>query len=154
MRNRWLLVSMAWLASPGGCVATPPAMPGVSPETPPPAAAGSEIRLQAGQEAAVAGADFRIAFAGVDGDSRCAKGETCVWEGNAAVRLTITGASGKQALTMHTSRRSGPDHATHRGWTIRLVALEPQPIIGRAIEPAEYVATLSIEPGDSGPAAR
>jgi hypothetical protein len=154
MRNRWLLVSMAWLATASGCAATPPPAPDVSPVTPPPVSAGAEIPLQVGQEAAVEGANFRIAFAGVDGDSRCAKGETCVWEGNAAVRLTITGESGTEVLTLHTSRRSGPDYATYGGWAIRLVALEPQPIAGRTIEPGEYVATLRVEHGDPGTAAR
>jgi hypothetical protein len=154
MRNRWLLVTMAWLATAGGCAATPPPTPGASPATAPDAAAGAEIRLQVGQDAAVAGADFRIAFAGVDDDSRCAKGETCVWEGSAAVRLTVAGASGTQALTLHSSRRSGPNLATYGGSVIRLVALEPQPITGRAIEPAEYAVTLRVVRGDSGPDTR
>ena len=108
MHARSLIVPIAWLATIGGCAATPPQAPAASAEATQPEAADVEIRLQAGQEIEVDGADLRISIAGVDSDSRCAKGETCVWEGSAAVRLAITGASGTQQLTLHTSPRTGP----------------------------------------------
>ena len=88
-----------------------------------------------------------MTFAAVDADSRCPKGETCFWEGSATVRLTATSKSGAKDLILHTSPRSGPDSATHAGWTVTLASLEPYPVAGRTIEQADYVVTLRVTQG-------
>jgi hypothetical protein len=139
-------VAMACLAAFAGCAATPAAAPGSSVGAAPPAPA-TEVRLQAGQSTRVEAAAFDIAFTGVAADSRCAKGETCIWEGSATVKLTVTGAAGALELALHTTPKSGPSAAAYGEWTIGLVALEPFPIVGREIAPDTYVATLSIGRG-------
>jgi hypothetical protein len=147
----------ACLAAFAGCAATPAAAAGDAPvKTPPPA--GAELRLAAGQSTRVDAASLAIAFKGVAADSRCAKGETCIWEGSATVQLTVTGNEGARDLELHTAARAGPDSAAYGGWTIRLVTLEPVPISGREIAPDSYVVTLGIERGatdaESGTATR
>jgi hypothetical protein len=144
-------VAMACLAAFAGCAATPAVAPGATTGAAPagsaPTPAGTEIRLQAGQSTRVDAASLEIAFTGVAADSRCAKGETCIWEGSATVQLTVTGAEGARELVLHTAARSGPSAAAYGEWAIRLVALEPFPVVGREIAPDAYVATLGIQRG-------
>ena len=103
-------------------------------------------------EIEVDGADLRISHCRAwTADSRCAKGETCIWEGSAAVRLASR-ALGRAGVELHTSPGPGLSAAVYEGWSIRLVALEPFPVVGREIAPEEYVATLRVERGDSGAA--
>jgi hypothetical protein len=156
MCARLLTVSMAVLAAACGCAATPTPTPGMAPAEPPAAepvaTATTEVRLQVGESAPVDGEGFQVTFDAVEGDSRCAKGETCVWEGSATVRLSLTGAAGNQSMALQTSRRAGPDAAAYGDWAIRVVALEPVPVRGRAIAPSAYVVTLRIERGAGDPA--
>ena len=151
MKARARFVAMACLAAFAGCAATPAAAPGATPGTAPagaaPTAAGTEIRLQAGQSTRVDAASLEIAFTGVAADSRCAKGETCIWEGSATVHLTVMGAEGARELDLHTAARSGPSAAAYGEWAIHLVALEPFPVVGRGIAPDAYVATLRVAHG-------
>ena len=51
--------------------------------------AGASVRLESGEQ--------MIVFEKVEGDSRCPKGVTCVWEGDAAVRLSI-GPAGEMRM--------------------------------------------------------
>src|SRR5262245_14867909 len=101
-----------------------------------------EVRIGVGQSLTRGGLEIR--FDSVASDSRCPKGETCVWEGDANVVLAVH-EQGEPAtpLELHTSAK-GPAESTHRGWTMRLVSLEPYPRTGRAMDPAAYVATLMI----------
>ncbi|MGH8252304.1 MAG: hypothetical protein ACREVI_16695 [Steroidobacteraceae bacterium] len=110
-------------------------------------AAGGEVRLQAGQSTTMESPAMKLTFEGVESDSRCPKGEACIWEGDAVLRLTVTSATAAQAFELHTSPRQGPDAAGYDGWSIRLVALEPLPVTGRAIAREAYVATLHVERG-------
>ena len=139
-------VAMACLAAFAGCAATPAAPPG-APVGDAPLPPASEVRLHAGQSTRVEAAAFDIAFTGVAADSRCAKGENCIWEGSATVQLTVTGADGARELVLHTAARSGPSAAAYGEWTIGLVTLEPFPIVGREIAPDAYIVTLSIGRG-------
>lgn len=110
-------------------------------------AVGGEVRLQAGQSTTMESPAMKLTFEGVESDSRCPKGEACIWEGDAVLLLTVTSATGAQAFELHTSPRKGPDAVGYEGWSIRLVALEPLPITGRAIAREAYVATLRVERG-------
>ena len=146
MDARTGFVATACLAAFAGCAATPASAPG-APVGDAPVPPATEIRLQAGQSTRVEAAALDIAFTGVAADSRCAKGETCIWEGSATVQLTVTGAGGARETALHTAAMSGPSAAVYGEWTIGLVALEPFPIVGREIAPDAYVVTLSIGRG-------
>lgn len=156
MRARQIVAWMTFLAVACGCAATPTPTPGMAPAEPPVpepvATARTEVRLQVGESAPLEDAGIQVTFDAVEGDSRCAKGETCVWEGSATVRLSVTGAAGSQSFALQTSRRAGPDVAAYGDWAIRIVALEPVPVQGREAAPSAYVVTLRIERGAGDPA--
>lgn len=111
------------------------------------AVADENFRLQVGQSAAVEGRALEVLFEAVVTDSRCPKGEACVWEGDAIVRLSVQGVDGVEArLELHTASK-GPASAGHGGWSVHLVALEPHPVTGRVIPQAAYVVTLRVVRG-------
>jgi hypothetical protein len=105
---------------------------------------GPTLRLAVGESADAGDGALRIAFGGVENDSRCGKGETCIWEGSAAVTLSIAGASGTQDFLLQTSPAAGPVAASVDGWAVGLVKLEPLPVAGRSTSPADYVVTLAV----------
>jgi hypothetical protein len=131
-------LALVLLAASGGCANAPAAGTRVAPD--------EEFRLSVGQSADLQGQALAISFEGVESDSRCPKGEACVWEGDAAVRVMITSGSRSEERVLHTSAKGGPKAAGYEGWTVELVALEPPPVKGRNTAP-EYVATLRLTRG-------
>jgi hypothetical protein len=106
--------------------------------------------LQIGQSALASSENLQVDFLAVTEDSRCGKGETCVWEGDGSVRIALQIAGGARAEhELHTNSRmqAAVDVAN---FSIGLVALNPPAISGRAIERSEYVATFRIVRGSSG----
>lgn len=113
-------------------------------------ALGENFTLSVGQSTVVDGAALEIAFQAVTNDSRCPKGEACIWEGDATVCIWVQPAAGtKEKFVLHTSskRASVTDFGD---WSIRLVALDPYPITGRSISQTDYVVTLQVTRGASG----
>lgn len=139
MPSYMFLVTLTLLGAAGGCAgSTGAAMSAV---------AGENFRLGVGQSTVVDGQALEIGFAGVPQDSRCPKGEACIWEGDATVRIWVQAAAGaKVGRELHTSSRS-PGAADYEGWSIRLVALDPYPVTGRSIAQADYVVTLQVTRG-------
>ncbi len=102
-----------------------------------------EVVLRPGQEIVV-DAVFRVLFSEVLEDSRCPVGVSCVWEGNAAVRIGLTlGTGPTHPFTLHTSQQ--PRSAEHGGYRVTLVKVEPVPVAGSAIDPGAYRVTLRVE---------
>lgn len=113
------------------------------------ATAEGSVRIQIGQRISVEGGALEIAFQAVTSDSRCPKGENCVWEGEAVVALAVrSGSLPEVQLELHSSAK-GPSVGTYQEWNIRLSAVEPYPVTGRAIRHADYVATLVVDRGQS-----
>lgn len=113
-------------------------------------ALGEEFALAAGEAARVRGEALTVRFESVPADSRCGKGEQCVWEGDATVRLSLQkGSEAPKTLDLHTSKRarsseSSQSSAAVDAYSVRLVGLEPQRVSGKTIDPADYVATLAV----------
>ena len=108
-------------------------------------ALAERFSLRVGESAVVEAEALELGFQGVPNDSRCPKGDKCIWEGDAAVQVWVRRASeAKEQRELHTSAR-GPADAGFKAWTIRLVALDPYPISGMAIRQADYVATLEVD---------
>lgn len=106
--------------------------------------AGTAFQLKPGQVAALRDGRLRLGFDAVTGDSRCPKGEKCVWAGDATLRLWIEPRGGAREMReLHTSPR-GAQALPVLGQELRLLALDPYPVSGKAIAPADYVATLSL----------
>ena len=110
-------------------------------------ALGAQFQLRVGQSAIVVRKVLKLGFETVAADSRCGKGETCVWEGDAIVRLWLQGVDGsKQRRELHSASRLGST-ATFESYTIRLITLDPTRIAGHSIPPAAYLATLVVTRG-------
>jgi transposase len=105
------------------------------------------FQLRVGQSAHIGNTDVIVGFDAVSSDSRCGKGEVCVWEGDAIVLVWLQLAGGaKEERALHTRLKSGTT-ARFDQYSITLLALHPTAISGRAIEQAEYVANLQVVKG-------
>ena len=101
-----------------------------------------QVRL--GHSAMVTGVALVIGFEAVTSDSRCPKGEVCVWEGDATVRIWLQpGAGAKDVRDLHTSSKQS-SAANFGEWSVRLLALDPYPVTGRMVQQADYVVTLLV----------
>jgi hypothetical protein len=77
-------------------------------------------------------------------DSRCPANARCVWEGDAAVTLSIVTKGEKpERVLVHTSGRFAQD-ARYRGYTVRLVALAPEPPGDGRVDQSAYRATVLV----------
>lgn len=105
---------------------------------------GSPFKLNAGRQVTVA--RLRIKFAAVTADSRCPSDVTCVWAGNAAVRLDVsTNRSNGRSLTLNTGHTSSlTNEAQYQGYDLTLVDLSPYPRSDRQTAAGDYVVTLLV----------
>jgi hypothetical protein len=99
---------------------------------------GREFSLRPGQSATVDGLVIR--FAEVRGDSRCPVDVQCVWEGDATVVVTVSGATQE----LHTARRFATS-VTIDGHRLELRRLEPPPRSQVKIQPGEYRALFVVD---------
>ncbi len=105
------------------------------------------FQLRIGRSTVIAGESLEIGFEAVSADSRCGKGEVCVWEGDAVVQVWLRHTGGSsQALVLHTAARQ-PGAAVAGDYGVRLLALDPLRMSGHAIATADYVATLTVTRG-------
>ena len=110
---------------------------------------GKELSLQAGETAKAGDSGLRLGFDGVSADSRCPKGEQCVWAGDATARVWLQqGAGARQALELHTGLGAAQAPSV-LGYEVRLLRLDPYPITGKPIANADYIATLRLVRGSS-----
>lgn len=106
---------------------------------------GREFKLRPGQQASLKGTKLRITFMNVGEDSRCPKDVTCVWAGNAAVRLWITSGRSGTSLTLNTAKsQSLSNEAEYKGYKLTLVDLSPYPRSNHKIAKSDYRATLLV----------
>jgi hypothetical protein len=115
-----------------------------------PVIAGEEFTLAVGDSARIGDSELVLMFDGVSEDSRCPRNVTCVWEGNARVRLKLREYSHMDAravevldenVELNTSSRFVQRWKLPVGWLV-LRGLGPQVPID---DPKNYVATLCIE---------
>jgi hypothetical protein len=118
---------------------------GESPTQPRRASLDQPFELQPGQTALVGNEDLRVTFEKVSEDSRCPTGATCVWEGDAAAKLTVVqGTQEKSSLELHTSRRFSTE-ARYLRYRVVLEAVAPHPKLGTPIEAPSYRVTLTVK---------
>jgi hypothetical protein len=137
----------------GACSLAPPAQPAR-------AEPGQTFSLKVGESVRTEGA-WEIGFEGVAADSRCPKGERCVWAGDATVRVWLKKAGGARTTSeLHTApnvpgapNAPGALNADAPRIALRLVRLDPPALAGRAIAQGDYVATLALERDAPGAAA-
>src|SRR5688500_12293320 len=87
---------------------------------------GQTFDLPAGQTARVGSGGLLVGFRGVAADSRCPVNVTCVWAGDAELRIQVTiGRMAWTSLALHTGVE--PRSARFREHTITVVGLKPEP---------------------------
>jgi len=86
-----------------------------------------------------------VTFETVEEDSRCPVNMTCVWAGDAIVRIRVDARNTKPSLyTLHTSERSTRE-ISHAGVLLRLISLAPLPTPDGPPRSDDYRLTLSVQ---------
>lgn len=99
---------------------------------------GEDFTLKVGQEATFADKEFVITFKKILEDSRCPKGVTCVWSGNAQILIQFN----EKEFQINT--HIDPETLPVGDYKITLTALDPYPRDKVKIEPENYAATFII----------
>jgi hypothetical protein len=107
---------------------------------------GRPFKLRVGQQVTLRGERLGIKFAAVEGDSRCPSDVTCVWAGNAAVRLDVSvNRRHVKSMTLNTSKGSSfVGEQEYQGYKVKLVDLSPYPRSDLKIAAGDYVVTLLV----------
>jgi hypothetical protein len=103
------------------------------------------VVLAPGESTSVPGVGTTIRFTGVTNDSRCPGDATCIWGGDAIVRIVViaAGTAASAAYDLHTADLKPVQHGDLT--TIALETLTPYPFASLGpIKPGDYRATLRI----------
>ena len=106
---------------------------------------GREFNLKVGERVTIKGTKLRIRFVAVENDSRCPSDVTCVWAGNAAVRLELGSGRSSKMVTLNTSNSpSFVGEIEYQGYKVKLVGVSPYPRSDKKIAKRDYRATLLV----------
>jgi hypothetical protein len=104
----------------------------------------SEFSLAAGQVAELKGEQITLQFEGIQDDSRCPKGATCIWQGRVSSILQISdnGSSSKIALIEPgLSDQHGKNRYKQYEFTSHV---QPYPELGKKISSEDYRLFLTV----------
>jgi hypothetical protein len=101
---------------------------------------GRAFEMKIGETVSVG--DLRLTFRGVENDSRCPIDAVCVWAGDAEIALRIEQGSQAAVAALHTTL--DPKKTEWNGYTVQLVSLAPATRASKAIDPADYRATILV----------
>lgn len=101
-----------------------------------------EFKLKIG-ESAKASEGLKIEFDSVTEDSRCPKGVTCVWAGNAKILLKVKKDAGK-AADVELNTNINPKTSRYLEYELSLKELKPYPESNAAIKSSDYEVTLTV----------
>ena len=107
------------------------------------------IAIPYGEAIVVPGTILEVGFQALLADSRCASDVVCIWEGEGRVELGLTMGDGPTVPVELNTR--GLRTATHGGYTITLVELDPYPVSTRPLMPEDYVVRVRVRAGASQP---
>ena len=102
--------------------------------SPPGAPVADTLRVELGKSAAAAGGGVVVMFAARLADSRCPANVTCVWTGDAAVRVVARAGGTSVDRVLHTGLE--PQSLTVDRYTVTVVGLLPYPGSGVEGTPA------------------
>ena len=103
---------------------------------------GDTLTLKVGQQRTAPNSKLRIKFISVIEDSRCPVGANCIWEGNAKIRVQVTGQRSTKVFEFNTTL--GPKGDMLDGWAITLEELIPVPRADRKNNFKRYTATFKV----------
>lgn len=102
-----------------------------------------EFKLKIGESAKAPRDGLKVEFDSVATDSRCPKGVTCVWAGNAKVLLKVTKDGGKpESVELNTN--TNPKTSRYLEYELTLKELKPYPESDTTIKSSDYEATLTV----------
>ena len=137
-----LAFGVAAAVSTANCATAPPDPS--PPETVQEAPLGPEFTLRPAESARIAGTALVLTFDRITEDSRCPTDVTCVWAGNAVVRLAARVAGvARGPMELHTTTVDKRE-ATVDGYRVQLVRLAPARTQGTTITQDQYLATLTV----------
>ena len=100
-----------------------------------------EVKVQINKEVAVKGG-IKIAFVELVEDSRCPEDVTCVWAGNAKIKIRVTKNGRSKVLELETmKRKEAPDFA---GYQFSLMDLVPKLRSNVRVNRNAYKAVISM----------
>lgn len=115
-----------------------------------PIAPGKGFSLKSGEFGQTADASLRVGFERVTADSRCPKGEQCVWAGDASARIWLqTGTGPREFHELHTATGDA-QAASAAGQVVQLLRLDPYPLTGKTLAPGDYLLILMLGPAPAG----
>jgi hypothetical protein len=97
--------------------------------------------LAPGKRAEIGEQGLSVTFIGVNADSRCPVGSTCVWQGQVQVRLGF--GDSQQDILEGRSTVVGQ-------YRITVLKVNPEPVKDQQISPAQYRVTLKLEQQQAG----
>jgi hypothetical protein len=144
--NSHVVLAILLLLAAAGCLGSgmPPAQPDSKPAAETEQSVSERVELRVRASSVVPGTRLTLTFVSVRDDSRCPTGVTCIWEGDAIVRLRAELAGEAPAqLELHTNSRFSQE-GTVGALTVTLVSLDPYPEVDKPIAQDAYSATLQI----------
>jgi hypothetical protein len=138
--TRWLAV-LGCVAAAACAQAVPPAG-GEAADERLEVAPGEPFPLALGQTARVRPGGLELTFQAVVSDSRCPVDVTCVWAGEARLRLKVSG-TGAPPEELELSTLEG-EPARLGGFGIEVLGLDPVPRSGVELDPATYELRLVV----------
>jgi hypothetical protein len=102
-----------------------------------------EFKLKIGESATASREGLEIEFDSVTDDSRCPKGVTCVWAGNAKVLLKVKKDAGKP-MDVELNTNINPRTSRYLEYELSLKELKPYPEANAPIKSSEYEVTLTV----------
>ena len=100
----------------------------------PPSAIDDTLSIPLGKQAVTHDGGLRLTFVRLEADSRCPTNVVCVWQGDAAVRLSGSSAAGAIEAAIHTALE--PRTFNVNGYTIYLLDVLPHPGSGSTQAPS------------------
>jgi hypothetical protein len=103
-----------------------------------------KVTLAVGQSVSVPNTPLTASFQEVVEDSRCPTGVTCIWAGDAAIRISLKTSDGSPfQYTLHTNAE--PREIEHAGYRVELAAVTPHPSGDAPPRREEYRIALVVE---------
>ena len=102
-----------------------------------------EVRLKIGESGKSKPEGLEVEFHSVAEDSRCPKGVTCMWAGNAKVLLKVK-KNGAKPVDVELNTNSNPRTASYLEYELTLKELRPYPESDVTIKPSDYEVILTM----------
>jgi hypothetical protein len=102
-----------------------------------------EFTIKNGEQVSIEGQKLTIKFSSLFHDSRCPTDVVCGWAGNGAIVVEVSRKK-KKAVQAMLNTLLDPKQIEYKGYTIRLVALNPYPKTPGQIDPSQYEAVLKV----------